>query len=547
MIRSLHPEEAQQSASAITSAKENREARDEGEYEALSSEFKNLLSKISTQYGTMPDQSVALGFALAQSIQQVKPADEKLVTPEPREEVQRDESDDSQHAYEFVGDEDSTHGEIREQVSDRETKTEKKAEKEQTKTSIKATSETDDTELLEEAVSNEGAVIAEDVEVTPETTMVAQQNIVTNTGKDAEETSEIATKVGVALKKSDAGESEEDVEEEALFGDFEDLSEGAQDSSKGPKMGKMKLAKDAPKAENPGPMRSEHVSVDDKTTHGDTRANATELANDSGLNQFDQSDMSGVKKAVRIGDEAMRKQQAEITTPVMPEGQVRNQSSTKNTSSINMALLQQAFERVQMMGSSVPKAQKSADTSASVLQSPMASSSAQSERGEEASKASRPNQRSNLARMLQRVNETLKEAARSRDGKSITLKLDPVDMGKVRVDVTLREGRLHAKITPDNQEVMQSLRENAHDLQASLRKLGLSVDSVSVSIGLERSEEEQQGQNLSGGSSFQDEGHNLPFEDSQLPENMFGNEIASNPTATGSEGSSSPEIDHWIA
>jgi len=152
-----------------------------------------------------------------------------------------------------------------------------------------------------------------------------------------------------------------------------------------------------------------------------------------------------------------------------------------------------------------------------------------------------------MARMLERVDATLKEVARSRDGKSITLKLDPVDLGKVRIDVTLRDGKLHAKITPDNQDVMQSLRENAHDLQGSLRKLGLQVDSVSVSVGFERFEEGETTQQFASGRSFQEEGHNLPFEDGQLPENVFGNKFAVDTQAGSGEVNANLEVDHWIA
>jgi hypothetical protein len=48
--------------------------------------------------------------------------------------------------------------------------------------------------------------------------------------------------------------------------------------------------------------------------------------------------------------------------------------------------------------------------------------------------------------------------------------------------VSLREGLLHARLTPESAQVAQLLRERAHELHASLRKLGLSVDSVSVSV-----------------------------------------------------------------
>jgi flagellar hook-length control protein FliK len=155
-----------------------------------------------------------------------------------------------------------------------------------------------------------------------------------------------------------------------------------------------------------------------------------------------------------------------------------------------------------------------------------------------------------MARMMERVESTLKEAARSRDGKTLSLRLEPVDLGKVKVDVSLRDGALHARISPENQQVMQGLREHAHELQGALRKLGLDVDSVSVSITADEfSGEMTSGQGSFDGSSFQQERNNMPQDRAQLADNTIGSKLAETLNAGGdSRVSKALEmVDHWIA
>jgi flagellar hook-length control protein FliK len=152
--------------------------------------------------------------------------------------------------------------------------------------------------------------------------------------------------------------------------------------------------------------------------------------------------------------------------------------------------------------------------------------------------------------MLERVEATLKEAARGRDGKTISLHLEPVDLGKVKVDVSLREGTLHARISPDNQQVAQALREHSHELQGALRKLGLEVDSVTVSVTVDEfSGEMNTGQQMTDGRSFQDNRNNVPFERGQLADNTIGNELAVRSKAGAESDRLGAGIvtDHWIA
>lgn len=150
-------------------------------------------------------------------------------------------------------------------------------------------------------------------------------------------------------------------------------------------------------------------------------------------------------------------------------------------------------------------------------------------------------------RMLERVESALKEAARTRDGKTISIKLDPVNLGQIKVDVSLREGSLHARVTPQNKEVLQSLREHAHELQGALRRLGLNVDRISVQVVGETFQQQMQDTRGSfNGKSFQQDRNNMPGQERQTPENRFGNEFADVPRA-GLADASPGKADHWIA
>ncbi len=83
---------------------------------------------------------------------------------------------------------------------------------------------------------------------------------------------------------------------------------------------------------------------------------------------------------------------------------------------------------------------------------------------------------------MERVEQALKEVAKAKDGKTISVRLDPGELGSVKVDISLREGALHARLVADSPQVTQLLREKAADLQLTLRKLGLHVDSVTVAV-----------------------------------------------------------------
>lgn len=141
---------------------------------------------------------------------------------------------------------------------------------------------------------------------------------------------------------------------------------------------------------------------------------------------------------------------------------------------------------------------------------------------------------------MEKVEAALKEAARSRDGSTLSFRLDPPSLGSVKVDVTLRDGALHARLVAEAPAVNALLRERSHELQSLLRKTGLDVDKVSVSVS-------------------SDAGTNGGFDASFANESGSDNarrQFASNGAALGKStlevssvsGAASVNIlDHWVA
>jgi flagellar hook-length control protein FliK len=217
--------------------------------------------------------------------------------------------------------------------------------------------------------------------------------------------------------------------------------------------------------------------------------------------------------------------------------------SRRPDAAVQMSLLRQAFEGIKS---------STADLKAGItgIQTPNVSgisapSGARSSQGEASQKSvpKQPLTRLAALRTLERVDTALREAARSRDGKTLSFRLDPPQLGQVKVDVTMREGGLHARLTPENQQVTVLVREHAHELQASLRKLGLNVETVTVSVGTEWANSSAEGGEFaSDGKSFQQDRNKLPGEGGQVAETTLGNELAlTNSSALGGDN------DHWVA
>lgn len=145
-------------------------------------------------------------------------------------------------------------------------------------------------------------------------------------------------------------------------------------------------------------------------------------------------------------------------------------------------------------------------------------------------------------RTLERVDQALREAVKSKDGKTISIRLDPPSLGSVKVDVSLRDGHLHARFVAESASVAWLLRDKSHEVHNMLRKAGLSFDTVSVSVGNEGTSEEFSFASHQGFHS-EDDGRRDSSSGSSYGDQTFGK---SNEQFR-EKGSKSAIADHWIA
>jgi flagellar hook-length control protein FliK len=168
-----------------------------------------------------------------------------------------------------------------------------------------------------------------------------------------------------------------------------------------------------------------------------------------------------------------------------------------------------------------------------------------SQRGEmkEAMKTLKPQYE---ARTMERVESALKEVARAKDGKTISVRLDPPELGTLKIDMSLRDGSLHARVVAESPQVTTLLKEKSHELVQIMRKLGLNVEKVSVSVS---DQKESFSGNLNG------------FDNSaqQFSDQRSGSERRSTSSGGRSSGHGSGDVlgqlrsattvvdDHWVA
>jgi flagellar hook-length control protein FliK len=141
-------------------------------------------------------------------------------------------------------------------------------------------------------------------------------------------------------------------------------------------------------------------------------------------------------------------------------------------------------------------------------------------------------------RTLEKVESALKEVARSKDGKTISVRLDPPELGTVKIDVSFREGNLHARIVAESAQVNTMLREKSHELQGLLRRIGLDADKVSVSVGSEQGAFGQQSQAGEGNGSGS-------FSQQRSFSDMLGS--GDGAAVESAQSAAVNTLDHWVA
>lgn len=577
MMRRLHFEEAQQSHFAINAARESGETRDESESASLAEEFQSLLAQLTGQISSMPDQVSALGFALAQSAtpQRAKPEDHKDRDKDSDHDQRGDEqigTDKDQSGRDnplsmSLGMADRSRGKREDRQSNKEAKVQDKSENNQ------------EVVVQEKEVKQEGYIVTnseavdqfqvnsvEEVAVT-ETIETYNINEAENdsassviedklnplndhSGQDEQTYAVLDDRNTIDASKSGKKQKElkEDVKEEDPFSITSQVQYSTEENSE-KSARNVNLRKNQISAEDNSKVveAPKNISVSSQSNTQREHTVNTSMA----AYEKDGSDVNSnfkktadSPKTVKLSDaDKVKDTSDDFLANLSIKSPVR-----RSDEAVQTLMLRHTFDGLRAAKNDNTNMSR-ARTQSLAINGPGAASETKSAQGENAARG-KPLTRPQITRMLERVESTLKEAARGRNGKTISLRLEPVDLGKVKVDVSLRDGALHARIAPENQQVMTSLREHAHELQGALRKLGLDVDSVSVSVTAEEfSGEMATGQGAFGGSSFQDERNNLPGEQAQVVENTFGNKLAERLNA-GDESRASMDRsveDHWVA
>lgn len=205
-------------------------------------------------------------------------------------------------------------------------------------------------------------------------------------------------------------------------------------------------------------------------------------------------------------------------------------------SSSSQQLMESSVSQRLVAGIQAAQGSVSASAAAQGTASPLLQS-----KGTQEKNASRELSRPAALRTMERVESALKEVARSKDGKTISLRLDPPSLGSVKIDVTLKDGQLHARFIAESPQVNALLREQSHELQQILRRAGVTADRVTVSVAGEAA--------IDLSTNFQsfDQQGAQQFEESAQYGAALGTSLETGVSVVSTPASAAPPVDHWVA
>ena len=576
MFRPLHLDDAQRASYLRAPAKEG-ENLDDQERSELSIEFTQLLEQAKGTIATGHDEVMALGMALAQAIPTMQRAREEVEErPEHDDAGQHDGEDNFGDDQDIIDDRSPKQSDCQRLTSDSAASGGKTVEKQGNRDSsqegtqvvnggandqgqgdqidIKAgldLSFMQDQSAQDDSLATTQLVLEEvdGLDVQRAISTVAEQLTASDTqlsddGNNQQlQLQQIDTKV-VTFRSGDDSK-QDDSEEEEQLGSFTSTADVLANEDnlhvvkqeRGPSKQHVSELEEGGAQAQPQVMNAEQV-VEQKLGVKSVQENLSEGANN-------------LANRIQKQNEALTKQGQTLRAENVLGAEGAAPAFSKTTeqlqeSGIKLMLLRQAFEslRAQRHETNEPKQRQSTPQ----VGATGATQENKSVSNEGSARGSKNMSRSTTQRMLERVEASLKEAARSRDGKTISLRLDPAQLGRVKVDVTLRDGALHARLTPENQQVFVALREHSQELQSILRKLGLNVDTVTVTVSSDGSKDNSEiGREQTGnGKSFQESRNKMPEHTGQLAENTFGSELAEL-SAAGTPQSNGVLRDHWVA
>lgn len=570
MIRRLHLEEVQPPVPTVAAASESNKSGDDEERKALALEFKHLLSKVVGQVDALSDEGTALAMALAQTM----PA-QRISHQEPRK-VECGDNTQENGDYDLLDE----GGSNREEMTVASGDTDSESGSDQGAQAVGRESDGADQDAGTSLGLGRGDMTSELVQSADLSATTAISSAVVSTS-EGEQLTELdvagallraqsdasGQEISAAANAADSSDGEVVAQVEALAGQGDAVRIKVQDNASDDGAGELS---DETTLAQTNPVAASEPDVTRKAVSTEKQRENSQFAHSSGQQSIagggeqaqvvaskSESLSSAISKEQTLSDFVTRKRvedggQAAPSSKELPtnEPEIISPSVSQATRRgsegvVQMTILRQAFESLR--AARQESAEGQAKPSAPTVTGAAAATAPKRAEDTSSSKGSRPMSKGHLARMLERVQSTLTEAAKARDGKTISLRLDPANLGRVKVDVSLKEGVLHARIMPENQQVMTALREHAHELQGALRKLGLDVDSVTVTVRSDEFREEAaSGQNSFDGSTFQQERNNMPQEGSQVVENTVGNELAQWKEAVAPEQGVGV-VDHWVA
>lgn len=152
------------------------------------------------------------------------------------------------------------------------------------------------------------------------------------------------------------------------------------------------------------------------------------------------------------------------------------------------------------------------------------------------------------AQIVNQIQKLVDRATQSRDGTSLSVRIEPEELGHVLVKMTQRGDQLFARIVPEKREVEGAVRAGLTEIISQLVNSGFKAENIHVSVGRESSEtslyESKQGFQASdrGNTGTQGEGsrHGSSSNLSQVGLN-------SNPNEVGLEAGAKVVDGGWVA
>lgn len=575
MLRRLHLEEASRALRLQAPGKQGENQENQGESE-LALEFSRLLDQVQGPIAAAHDEVMALGMALAQAIPLVQQAKQEVQDRDAADQSQAFQQDFEEQALDVtVDDGNASDSGPRLVLDSRDDGAVQTADRNQADSSAttgdgvqqdEGSAEREVTAALDlgpalisegeedsdlaagarQSDSNAEVIAVEEAESQVVLKQLSDSGALDQQQLEHQDAEVVAViqKAAVVDRHEDSSndESEDGLDAEGDFTSSSEVMLNADDVQvRQAKSNNAKNAKEsAENTENAGAAQMAQSKAGQEVARSEERdLKAMPGEGRPALEQRLQRQRESVSKLVQ----AIKVESDSTGSGMSPESP--RAASANFDAAFQMTLLRQAFETLRLQrADGLDSKQRQSSSQVSVVGTVAEAKTASTDTGDRSAKQlTRPQ----LRRMLDRVESTLKEAARSRDGKTISLRLDPVQLGRVKVDVSLREGTLHARITPENQQVLVALREHSHELQSALRKLGLNVDSVTVTVSSETGQELSDfGRELNNGKSFQEERNNMPNDGRQVAENTIGNELAKH-DAVGTKPADLADSDHWVA